>query len=66
VTFYRVSLKISEDEFKLIEELANQDVRPIRDQIRFMLKESLEQRGMLPLDESKQQSGKSFLEVQKP
>jgi hypothetical protein len=47
VTLYRISLNIPESEHRAIEELAKKEVRPIRDQIRFMIKESLEQRGLL-------------------
>jgi len=54
MSFYRVSLNIPEDEFRLIKDLASKEVRPVRDQIRFMLKISLELSGLLPPEETKQ------------
>ena len=43
----RVSITLSEDEWEGLYQVAQQDVRGVKDQVRYFLRESLKKRGLL-------------------
>lgn len=50
----RITVFIEEDERVALEKLAKQEMRGLRDQIRFVLREVIQQRGLLLPEQAKQ------------